>query len=171
MTAAVVAPVLPAVTIRPAPRREPPFDDEIVDVRALPGPYDRSLPFELPQPPSLWPAGPHSPRATAEVVRWARRLLIGLIEAAGSRRPLHQLAGMVSGPVIRGLGGDFERGARAGSPHWLHGANPRTVRASRVSDGVVEVCATVEVGSRVRAVALRAEAQHGRWMCTRLQLG
>jgi hypothetical protein len=45
------------------------------------------------------------------------------------------------------------------------------VRASEPSDGVAELCATVDVGGRVRALALRLEEQHGRWRCTRLQLG
>jgi hypothetical protein len=33
------------------------------------------------------------------------------------------------------------------------------------------VCATVQTGTRVRAIAMRLEAKDGRWRCVRLQLG
>jgi hypothetical protein len=37
--------------------------------------------------------------------------------------------------------------------------------------GIAEISATVQVGSRVRALALRIERRHDRWRCTRIQLG
>jgi hypothetical protein len=58
-----------------------------------------------------------------------------------------------------------------GVPHWLHRAGVRSVRVSEPADGVAELCATVETGRRVRALAMRLEEHHGRWCCTRLQLG
>jgi hypothetical protein len=45
------------------------------------------------------------------------------------------------------------------------------MRVAEPAAGVAELCATVETGRRVRAIAIRLEAQHGRWRCTRLQLG
>jgi hypothetical protein len=36
-------------------------------------------------------------------------------------------------------------------------------------EGVVEVCATVQRGGRVAALALRLEGFDGRWRCTVLQ--
>jgi hypothetical protein len=47
----------------------------------------------------------------------------------------------------------------------------RTVRASRPSENVAELSATVGVDDRVRAVAMRLEVRHGRWCCTKLVLG
>jgi len=47
----------------------------------------------------------------------------------------------------------------------------RTGHASSPSEGVAELSATLQAGPRVRAIALRLEARHGRWRCTRLQLG
>ncbi len=53
------APAPTRVVIRPAPRREPPFDDELPSGHARPGPLDQRLPFDLPPaPPVVWRAGP-----------------------------------------------------------------------------------------------------------------
>jgi hypothetical protein len=173
MTAAL-APAPPTarpVVIRPAPRREPPFDDELPD-GPRPGPYDRRLPFEpAPVRPRVWRARPPRPSGLPDPASWGRRLLVGLIETAAGRRPLHQLAGLLSPSVSRGIGADFERAAQAGTPHWLHRATVRSLRVSEPAIGVAELCATLETGRRVRALALRLERHHGRWCCTRLQLG
>ena len=175
MTAALLTPPMaPArpVVLRPAPRREPPFDDELVDLGGRPGPHDLHLPFDVPPaPPRLWRAGPPRPTGLPDPASWGRRLLIGLIETAAGRRPLHQLGGMLSPSVSRGLGADFDLAARLGTPHWLHRATIRSLRVSEPADRVAELCATVNAGPRVRAVAIRLEEHHGRWCCMRLQLG
>jgi uncharacterized protein DUF6459 len=160
------------MTVRPAPRREPPFDDELPRHLYVVGRLDQRLPFE---------SGPRrDDRARAVVTPhpnlpdpavWGRRLLIGIVETAAGRRPLPQLAALLSQSVAHGLGTDFERAAQRRRPHWTHAASIRTVRACQPADGVAELCATLQVGSRVRAVAMRLEARHGRWRCTRLQLG
>jgi Family of unknown function (DUF6459) len=161
------------MTVRPAPRREPPFDDEI-PVRRLfaVGPLDQQLPFE----PTAYRAQAMAPHPTAhpnlpDPALWGRRLLIGIIETAGGRRPLQQLAALLSQSVAHGLGTDFEQAARGRRPHWTHAATVRSVRACEPAEGIAELCATVQVGPRVRAVALRLESHNGRWRCTRLQLG
>jgi hypothetical protein len=160
------------IVVRPAPRREPPFDDELPDARLLHGRYDRRLPFDLaPVPTPVWRPPTPRPRGLPDPSAWGRRLLIGLIETAAGRRPLHQLAAMLSPSVSRGIGTDFERSARIGTPHWLHRAGLRSVRVSEPAQGIAELCATVDTGRRVRAVAMRLEEHHGRWRCTRLQLG
>jgi hypothetical protein len=174
MTAALRTRPAPAsVRIRPAPRREPPFDDDLPDGRpVVPGPHDRRLPFELTAVPTpVWRPAPPRPRGLQDPSAWGRRLLIGMIETAAGRRPLHQLAAMLSPSVSRGIGADFERAAGQGSAHWLHRAGVRSVRAAEPAEGVAELCATVEAGRRVRAIAMRLEEHQGRWRCTRLQLG
>jgi hypothetical protein len=160
------------VVIRPAPRRDPPYDDELAAGAPIPGRYDRRLPFDpAPVRPAVWLPRAPRPRALPDPGPWARRLLIGMIETADGRRPLHQLAALVSPAVCRGLSTDFERCIRSGGPHWLHRAVVRSVRVSEPSTGVAEVCATVDIGVRVRAIAMRLDEQHNRWRCTRLQLG
>lgn len=158
------------VIIRPAPPREPPFDDELTEP-PLVGRYDQRLPFARPCRVTSRLPQPRRLGALPDPGAWGRRLLVGLIEAAAGRRPLSQLAALLSLSVIRGIGTDFERAAVSGRPHWLHRAAVRSVRATEPADGVAELCATIETGQRIRAVALRLEAQNGRWRCTRLQIG
>ena len=165
MTAATSA---APVSLRPAPRREPPFDDE-VGLRLV-GPLDRRLPFGHHRRPAP-PPEPVTRRTLPEPEGWARRLLLGVIEIAAGRRPMQQLSALLSPAVAAGLREDFERAARRRSPHWTHAAAVRSVHASEPADGVAEVCATLQAGRRVRAVALRLEERQGRWRCTRLQVG
>jgi hypothetical protein len=157
--------------IRPAPRREPPFDDELQggQLRAV-GRYDRPLPFGEPDRATVAPPVP-LPCTLPDPAGWGRRLLIGIIETAGGHRPLPQLSALLSPSVALGLGADLERANRLRTPHWTHTATVRTVHASSPSDGVAELSATLQAGRRVRAIALRLEARGGRWRCTKLQLG
>jgi len=158
------------VVVRPAPPREPPFDDELGDGPVI-NAWDRRLPF--PAPAALPETMPAQLRRDAlpQPGVWGRRLLVGLIECAAGRRALQQLASMLSFSVGRGLAAEFERAAQHGTRHWLRTATVRSVRASEPADGVAELSATVDTGERVRAIALRVERQQGRWRCTRLQLG
>lgn len=158
------------VVVRPAPRREPPFDDELGDAPVV-SPWDRRLPFESPH--ADLPAFSALPRPDAlpQPAAWARRLLVGLIESAAGRRPVGQLGGMLAFPVLRGLAADFERAANGGGRHWLHRASVGSLRCSEPAAGVAELSATLRTGGRVRAAALRLEEHQGRWRCTLLQLG
>lgn len=173
MTAAFAEVLAPAraIVIRPAPRREPPFDDELGDDAAPYARFDRALPFEPAARPSVWLPPAPRPSALPAPAPWVRRLLIGMVEAADGNRPVQQLAPLLSPSVHRGLCADFDRDRQAGTPHWLHRATVRSVRGTEPSDGVAELCATVEAGGRVRAIALRLEEHYGRWRCVRLQLG
>jgi hypothetical protein len=47
----------------------------------------------------------------------------------------------------------------------------RSLRVTQPADQVAELSATLQCGPRVRAVALRLEVRHGRWRCTRLEMG
>lgn len=160
------------IVVRPAPRREPPFDDELIEGASQVGVHDQPLPFERPRRRALPPARPSPLRAALpDPGRWGRRLLVGVIETAGGRRPLNQLTALVTPSVAHGLRTDFERAALSGRPHWTSAAAVRSMRASEPVDNVAELSATVLVGERVRAVAMRLEVRHGRWCCTRLVLG
>lgn len=163
-----------AIVVRPAPRREPPFDDEVDERAVRTGPYDQPLPFARPRRRrAALPAAPPSPSRAMlpDPALWGRRLLVGIIEAAAGRRPLNQLAALLSAGVSHGLRSEFELAAVVGKPHWTHRAVIRSVRATEPADQVAELCATVRAGQRVRAIAMRLEVRHGRWCCTRLMLG
>lgn len=161
------------IVVRPAPRRDPPFDDELAAEGATVAAYDRPLPFDRPrrhlalQPPA------HSVlrAAVPDPVPWGRRLLVGVIETAAGRRPLNQLTALLTPSVANGLRSEFELAARLGSPHWTHCASLRSMRSSEPAANVAELSATVRAGDRVRAIAMRLEVRHGRWCCTRLMFG
>lgn len=161
------------IVVRPAPRREPPFDDELGTELAPVTRYDRPLPFERPRRHlALQPSAPSPLRAALpDPVQWGRRLLVGVIETAGGRRPLNQLTTLLSPSVAYGLRSDFEYAARSGRPHWTHTASVRSMRSSEPAENIAELSATVRSGARVRAIAMRLEVRHGRWCCTRLVFG
>jgi hypothetical protein len=170
-----VAPDRPTTYIvRPAPVREPPFDDEISAGAAPASCYDRRLPFARPRRRrSPLPQQPPTPLRAAlpDPAQWARRLLVGIIETAGGRRSLNQLAALLSPGVAHGLRAEFDHAGRLRRAHWTSRAVVRSVRVTEPADQVAELCATVRTGDRVRAIAMRLEVRHGRWCCTRLILG
>jgi hypothetical protein len=176
MTAALARTDVPAtpsprpVRLRPAPSREPPFDDELPAASRLAPRWAARLPFEEPRR-ALRPLAAAAEGALPDPGRWTRRLLIGLTETAAGRRPMAQLAAMLTPSVSTSLGQDLDVRARNGRRHWLASARVRSVRATRPADEVAELSATLQCGPRVRAAALRLEVRHGCWRCTRLQLG
>lgn len=168
-------------TLRPAPQREPPFDDEQPPRRlSLVGPLDQLLPFEpadlsIPSarrlnagidPFAAQPTGRHD---LPELRSFARRLVVGVIETATGRRSPGQLSQHTSPAVQAGLARDAGRISRLGTSqrpaavHSLHFTEP--------ADGVAEVAAVLRVEDRFRAMALRLEGLDGRWRCVRLQIG
>lgn len=159
------------VSVRPAPHREPPFDDE-VRVEHRVGRLDRPLPFEAPvRTLRSVPPPTQVERALPDPAVWGRRLLVGVIESASGHRTLQQLSSLLSPAVARGLGTEFERAAAGRRRHWLHGATVRSVHAFEPAEGVAELCATLTAGSRARAVAIRLEESRGRWRCVLIQVG
>jgi hypothetical protein len=159
------------LTMRPAPRREPPYDDELDEHPAL-GRFDRPLPFEaIPVRPEPVAVRRRIDDELPDPAVWGRRLLIGLVETAAGKRPIHQLDEFLTPAIAHGLRSELQRADPGGRRHWLHGATPRSVRAMQPCRGIAEISATVQVGSRVRALALRIERRHDRWRCTRIQLG
>lgn len=169
------------LAVRPAPTREPPFDDELPQRHlSLVGPLDQPLPFgaeDLSTPsrlrlapvPDPFAAQPTGRNALPDPGAHARRLVIGLIEAGTGRRPVSQLSRHLSPRVLTGLSRDAGRISRLGTA-----SRPATVHSLHVgepADGVAEVVAVIRVGDRFRAIALRLEGLDGRWRCVRLQVG
>jgi hypothetical protein len=171
----------PRYVVKPAPHREPPFDDELpARYLTLVGPLDRPLPFdavdlEVPSglrlrsaadPFGVQPTGRHD---LPELTAFARRLAIGIIETATGRRSAAQLSQYTAPAVQAGLARDAGKISRLGTaqrPATLH-----SVHIGEPADGVAEVAAIVRLDDRFRALAFRLEGLDGRWRCVRLQIG
>lgn len=168
-------------SVRPAPPREPPFDDELPARHlVVVGPWDRTLPFT--SEPAPRPVAPRSglipdsaqpsrlERPTQlDPAGFSRRLAVAIIEVATGRRSAAQLRRLTGPAVQAGLARDAGRITRLGSasrPATIH-----SVHVSEPADGVAEVAVIVEVGARFRALAIRLEADGGTWRCVRLQIG
>ncbi len=161
------------VTVRLAPRREPPFDDELSEGQlTLVGPHDRPLPF-APRRRVVEARDIFAPRPTQrgdlpDPEAFGRRLLVGIFEALGGRRSLPQLAAHLSHGVYGGLVSDLDRPGRR---TWRTRPAIRSMRVCEPAAGVAELSAVIQAGRRCRAVALRLEGLDGRWRCVRLQIG
>jgi hypothetical protein len=164
------------ITLRAAPRREPPFDDELParHLRLI-GPFDQPLPFRetpvrrSPDVSAIFAPRPRQHGDLPDALAFGRRLLIAIMEAKSGRRTFHQLAAHLSQGVYSGLVNDMTRPERLRS--WRGHITIRSVRVCEPADGVAELSAVVQVGARYRAVAARLEGLNGRWRCVRLQLG
>lgn len=171
-------PVGDGFQLRPAPSREPPFDDEPISRRlSLVGARDQQLPFAVSAAASsrrrlTRASSPEPPTARDDLPEpsgFARRFAIAVIEAATGRRTASQLSSHTSPGVQAGLVRDAGRISRLGTanrPASLH-----SVHVAEPVDGVVEATAIVKVGLRYRAIAFRLEGLNGRWRCVRLQIG
>jgi hypothetical protein len=187
MTASLLPAATRPITVRPAPRREPPFDDELppppdgtVRSLRLAGPVDPPLPFEQ-WPPAEVSASPASRRrawiAPAPPDRGdlpdpgsaARRLLVALLEVRAGQRPLRQLGAYLSPAVLLGLQTEL---ARVPGPAGNgRSAVLKSVHVCEPADAIAEISAVICSGSRHRAIAARLEGSGGRWRCVRMQLG
>lgn len=156
------------LTVRPAPRREPPFDDELPRSATVSA-YDQPLPFPR-RTRSSTLARPRYDQDLPDPSVWTRRLLIGLAETAAGKRSPQQLADFLTPSIATGISAEMRRTEALGRRHWLRGASIGTIRVMQPRAGA-EVSATMSVGGRVRAVALRIERRHSQWRCTRIVLG
>jgi hypothetical protein len=161
-------------TLRPAPAREPPFDDERDLLAAeVAGPMQPALPFPPVHPPVRHRAAVEARSArraaAGDPSAVAQRLLLGIIEVAAHRRPPSQLAALLSPSVAVGLRTDLAPDRRR--EHRLCKATVTSLRATEPADGVAELCATLHTSNRAHAAALRLEIRRGQWVCTRLVIG
>jgi hypothetical protein len=120
------------------------------------------------------PAEHHMPAASehddaasrAQNLAVARHLLNAVCEVLDGRRPLQQVGHLLSVRVQEAIRTRVRRrGAAAGATLRL-----RTVRTCSPAPGVIEACATLTCGSRVRAAAARIERHHGSWRLTALRV-
>lgn len=94
--------------------------------------------------------------------RWTARLAQSALECLHGRRPLQQLVRWTAESVYR----DLSRRAVALEEAPAVRPRIRALRVCRVTPGVAEASVVVQVGEVARAVAVRLEADDGRWLCT-----
>ncbi|HZI98105.1 MAG TPA: Rv3235 family protein [Actinomycetales bacterium] len=116
---------------------------------------------------------PTSSRDLPEPGAACTALVRAVVEVLGGTRPSSQLARWLTTDVYAalqrraGLAARLRRGAAPSARQ----AVVRRVRVCEPRDGVVEACAVVIDGGRVRAVALRLEGLDGRWRATAVEVG
>lgn len=173
----------PGLVLLPAPACEPPYDDEppaLPPLRLVPPPAGTGLRLVPPLSGRATPYGPAraipsdlpSPDGLPQPERFARALVQRLLEVLAEVRPLSQLQRDTTPELFA----DLER-ALAGRPRH-QGPRPgrgsvRSIHVQQRAGGfaagqIAEVCATVHREGRAGALALRLEAQSGRWVCTQL---
>lgn len=98
--------------------------------------------------------------------RWTARLARSALECLHGRRPLQQLVRWTAEPVYR----DLARRAIAQDEAPAERPRIRALRVCRVTPTVAEASVVVQWGGAARAVAVRLEADDGRWLCTAFDL-
>lgn len=184
----ITVPLAARPLIRSAVDTRPPF---LTWLRPTPPiPSQPTLDFTPPQladpgsvgpvPEPGWMAAPDPllPNATS----WSTSLAQALVETLLGRRAPAQLSRWVDAPVLsaittyrrrRVLAGRSEVGRPTLGPEM----QPTTVvlvhsvRVQHPTSQVAEVSAHLKRGRRSLAIAFRLEAQHGRWLCTALEVG
>lgn len=117
------------------------------------------------------PRGTVAPRSgLPDASAWAGSLALALFEALLAQRPVGQLSRWVDDVVLAELSYRQRRVVTGGRRSQVS-AKVRSVRAQHPHPEVAEVTATVAVGRRVLALALRLEALGDRWLCTALEVG
>jgi hypothetical protein len=109
-------------------------------------------------------------RRPPELRPWTERLAQAVAEVLAGARHAGQLCDVATLDVLRLLQrGAGRLGARPGAPSQRPIVG--SVHISEPCAGVVEACAVIDTGVRVRALALRLEAVDDRWRCTALHVG
>jgi hypothetical protein len=164
----------PVLRLVPTPPHDPPYDDELP---AGTPPVAGNLALSFPQedttvvplrlvPPAVAPdpgGEPPDPRA------WARRLAQAIAEVLSGARSPAQLSTHATLQVVQQL-------ERASAVAIRQPRRPRqsplveNVHVCVPGERVAEAAVVIDTRPRRRALAIRLEANGGRWQCTALQL-
>lgn len=168
-TEPLLASVPPALRLVSAPVSAPPYDDELngAPTLRLVGPVTRPV-EPAPFNDEAWLAAERTPTAQLPPsTTFAHTLVQGLLEVLAGVRPLKQLQRDTTPELYQALLVAVTRTPRASGAR-PHRRAVRSVHVQERPEGIVEVCATVERGPRLAALALRLEGLDGRWKCTEL---
>ena len=179
----------PAIRLRPAPRHEPPFDDER-DPRTWPLPHQLALEWSTPARPPDPPTPPPPPvrrtvvsGVSGDAKVAVRRFVSTCVEVLNGYRPAAHLR-RLSQPkeaatvVAQGLAGahrvaEARQALTAGrAPRPRRPAPAAVVRARLCAprEGAVEAAVVLMIGDRTWAMALRLELHDESWQATTLRL-
>lgn len=110
--------------------------------------------------------------ARPDVARWAAMVVQAAVEVVAGDRPLTQMVRWTTAEVYEQLLWRRQRQTRSTSgAAGQRRAVVSSVHVCQPDDDVAEACATVRVGGRATAVALRLEADRDSWRCTAIALG
>lgn len=98
--------------------------------------------------------------------KWTRAYLISVVEILVGRRPVTQIARSTHRFVYNNIARQV--GSLSKLPNTP--TKLRRIYRSEPIEGVVELTATISIGSRVRAIAARFEGVDRRWICTEFDL-
>ncbi|MGW4946762.1 Rv3235 family protein [Actinoplanes sp. NPDC004185] len=173
----------PAIRLRPAPRHEPPFDDER-DPSTWPSPHQLALDWTVPPRPPVEPPPPPVRRtvvtgASAEAKTAVRRFVGMCLEVLNGYRPAAHLRSLsqpreAGNVVAQGLVGarrvsearQSRMAGRAPRPRRPAPAAVVRLRLCEPREGAVEGAAVVLLGERTHAMAFRLELLDGVWLAT-----
>ena len=108
-----------------------------------------------------------------DVARWAAMVVQAAVEVIAGDRPLNQMVRWTTLEVYEQLQWHRRRQVNrsVGGPSAPRRAVVSSVHVCQPDDDVAEACATVRVGGRATAVAVRLEADRDSWRCTAIALG
>lgn len=187
-------------SVRPAPDREPAFDDEpparhLYLIQGLAAPQ---LPFPTPRGPAPFAPAPARRRPLRVVPDLTESPAGGLVGPVGVHSPAAARGRQVPDParfsrqfaqgvvevlsgrrptvqLVRHVSPAVQRGlARAGGRQPLQSPTAPVLHSLHLSEpaaGVCEMSAVVVIGVRYRALAARLEWTIDHWRCTALQVG
>jgi hypothetical protein len=99
-----------------------------------------------------------------------RQFAQAIAEVLAGARPVGQLEDAVTLEVLAVLARAAGRLGRCAG-HPTRRPVVRAIHVDAPSPGVAEAAVVIDTGVRVQAIALRLEADRGRWRCTALALG
>ena len=169
----------PVLRLLPAPRIDPPYDDEMPSPDPV---VDGTLALAFPSAPLLLPlrlVPPVDPEdddaddqpPPGDARQWSGRLAQAVVEVLAGVRAAAQLSRFATFEVLEQL--ERATGRLGGRPGGAPARRPAVVnvRVCQPNAYACEVAAVIDTGGRHRALAVRLDADHGRWRCTSLHLG
>lgn len=114
-----------------------------------------------------WKSAPELPDAS----RWAASIAKASVECLLGLRPSGQLGRWLDGPVYEALARRADLAVRMLGTSRSPGVRLISTHVQQCEDGAIEATACLHDGRRARAVAVRLEVFHGRWLVTSLEIG